>query len=187
MVLSEGLRYYSAMAKINKIKLSQEIGADESMCKKILVFCMDHLLAKQIVQQLEKRDFLVCLVNDERKLFAQLDQADPELILIDISVLTSRPLDVIVAEIFAWMRTRARAINKFLHTPSQYLWQHCKVVLFKSDSEISATGSLTAEMADTDELVRLCSLLGDVKYIGLYSSFSFISKIRPFLENSYEG
>lgn len=174
------------MPKINKNKDFLAPSADQGARKKVLVFCMDHLLANQIIQQLEKKDILAWLVNDEKKILEQLDRADPELILIDINAPTSRSLEVIVSEIFVWMRTRARAINKLLHTPSQYLWQHCKVVLFKGDSEISATGSLAAEMADTDELVRLCSLLGDVKYIGLYSPFSFIPKIRTFLENFYE-
>lgn len=174
------------MPKINKDKDPQAASPDQGMRKKVLVFCMEYPLARQIVQQLEKKELLVRLVNDERELLSQLDQVDPELILIDVNAPTNRSLDIIVADIFVWMRTRARAINKLLHTPSQYLWQHCKIVLFKSDSEISTTGSLAAEMADTDELVRLCSLLGDVKYIGLYSPFSFIPKIRPFLENFYE-
>ena len=134
------------------------------------------------MQQLEKKNLFVWLVSDEKQLVSQLEQSDPELILVEVNASTIRPLDVIVAEIFAWMRARARAINKLLDSTSQYLWQHSQVILFKSDSEITATGSLTAEMADTDDIVRQCLLWGDVKYIGLYSSFSFMSKIRPTLE-----
>lgn len=174
------------MPRIDINKTSKANGDKESFRKKALVFCADQSLSKQIVDQLKKKDILVWLASDERNLFMQLDQAEPDLILIDVNVPASRSLEKIVAEIFAWMRTRARAINKLLHTPSQYLWQHCKIVLFKGESEISATGSLAAEIADTDELVRLCSLLGDVKYIGLYSPFSFIPKIRQLWENFYE-
>ena len=82
----------------------------------LLVFVMDNSLAKQIAEQLEKKNVIVCLVSDERKLTKELDQADPELILIQLNAPTGRPLDQIVAQVFAWMRLRARAINKFLDT-----------------------------------------------------------------------
>ncbi len=173
------------MAKIKKIIPIKVEGGEQNARKKVLVFCMDNALAKQIVQQLQRNSLLVWFINEEKKLLSALDQADPELILIEINAPTNRPLDKIVAEIFVWMRTRARAINKFLDTPSQYLWQYSKIVLFESESPLTPTRLLAAEMADTDELVRLCSLLGDVKYIGIYSPFSFMSKLRPLLENSY--
>lgn len=150
---------------------------------KVVVFSMNQTIAQQMKRQLEKKNFFVCLVFDEKDLLPQINQVDPQIILMDVVAATIRSFPEIVAEVFAWMRGRARAINKFLDTPSQYLWEHSKIILFKSDSEMTATGSLTAQMADTDELVYQCSLFGNVKYIGLYLSFSFLDKMRSLVEN----
>ncbi len=150
--------------------------------KKVLVFCVHKSVGKQIVQQLEKRNVRTWLVEDEKRWPRALADFDPELILIEINAPMTRAIEGLVSDVFAWMRGRARSINKALNSPSQYLWEHSKVLLFKSESEITSAISLTAEMADTDEIVRKCLLVGDVKYIGLYSSLSFLSQIRMFLE-----
>lgn len=156
---------------------------DLSVRKKAIVFSMNQAIAQQIKRQLEKKKFFVCLVDDEKNLLSQIDQVEPQIILMDVMALASHSFLEIVAEVFVWMRGRARAINKFLDTPSQYLWEHSKIILFKSDSEMTAMDSLTAQVADTDELVYQCSLLGNVKYIGLYLSFSFLDKMRTLVEN----
>ncbi len=174
------------MGKVKKTIPPQQSNQPESGQRRVLVFCTDNSVAKQIVDQLSKKNFLVWHVDDERKLLTQLDHVDPELILMQINALLTRSFETIVAEVFLWMRARARAINKFLDTPSQYLWQHSRIILFKSETQITPTGSLMADIADDDELVRVCSLLGDVKYIGTYSFFSFIPKIRFLIENFYE-
>ncbi len=174
------------MAKIIKKIFPQSTALQPVDRLKVLVFATDHLLLKQIAGLLEKKNVLIWLVSDERKLSRELEQADPELILMQLNATTIRPLDQIVADVFVWMRKRARAINKLLDTPSHYLWQHSKVVLFEGESQITPTGSLSAQIADTDEMIRLCQLLGDVKYIGEFSSYSFMSKMRPFLEDLYE-
>ena len=171
------------MAKIHKKQSVYSVNEDLNVHKKVLVFSMNLVIADQIKRQLEKKNFYVCLVSDEKSLLSQIDEFDPKVILMDVATSTQRLFQDIVAEIFLWIRGRARAINKFLDTPSQYLWEYSKVILFKSDSEMSATGSLTAQMADTDELVYQCSLFGPVKYIGIYLTFSFINKMRSVVEN----
>lgn len=173
------------MAKITK-KISPEENANGEIFRpKVLIFATDALVAGQMAVGLKNRDVGVRFVNDERKLLEELERIDPDLILLQLNASITSPLDQIVGEIFKWMRSRARSVNKFLNTPSQYLWQHAKVVLFESESQINPTDSLSAQIADTDETIRLCQLLGDVKYIGVYSPFSFIAKIWPFLENLY--
>lgn len=147
-----------------------------------LVFCTLRSVGQQIVQQLERKNMRVWLVNDEQKLLSKLNEADPDLIVLEINATVTKPIEQIVPDIFIWMRGRAREINKVLNTPSKYLWERAKIVLFKSDVEMTPTGSRSADMADTDDVVRQCNLSGDVKYIGIYSSFSFIGKVRMVLE-----
>jgi hypothetical protein len=171
------------MAKITKKIPVRSSFEDLSVRKKVIVFSMNQVIAQQMKRQLEKKNFFVCLVHNEKDLLPQINQADPQIILMDVVASAICPFPALVAEVFVWMRGRARAINKFLDTPSQYLWEHSKIILFKSDSEMTATGSLPAQLADTDELVYQCSLVGNVKYIGLYLSFSFIDKMRSLVEN----
>lgn len=167
------------MAKVVR-KISNETVRTDP--KKAVVFGSDARTLRQICDQLGKKNMRVWPLSDEKLLLLKLNEADPDLILVEINAVTHKPIDKIVADIFIWMRARARAINKILESPSQYLWQRSKVVLFKSDSEITATGSLSADVADIDDVVRQCSFYGDVKYIGLYASMSFISKIRPLID-----
>lgn len=148
--------------------------------RRALVFCANTSVARQMAQQMEKRNFLVWMVTSEERLLVRLEESDPQLILIDLFAPTKRRLDAIVSDVFKWMRGRARTINKLLGTPNQFLWEHSRVVLFKSDEEMSPAGSLATDIADIDEMIRLCSLAGNVRYIGLFSPLSFISKIRPF-------
>ena len=150
--------------------------------QRALVFCVYRRVGQQISQQLEKKNMKVWLVSEEQKLLSQLNEADPDLILIEINAPTVKPIEQIMADVFAWMRGRAREIKKVLNSPSKYLWEHSRVILFKSDVEISSTTSLTAEMADTDDVVRQCNLIGDVKYVGVYYPLSFIAKVRALLE-----
>lgn len=174
------------MGKIKKTIIKKTSGPEENGQRKIFVFATDNSAAGQMTDQLKKKGFFVWHVNDERKLLADLDSVDPELILMQINALVKRPFEQIVEDVFLWMRNRARAINKFLDTPSQYLWQHSKIILFKSETHLTPTGSLAADIADDDELVRACSLLGEVKYIGGYSPLSFIGKIGALVEDFYE-
>lgn len=152
--------------------------------RRAVVFCMARSIGQQIVQQLEKKNMQTALVSDEQKLLAKLNEIDPDLVLIQIDAPTNKPITQMVPDVFSWMRGRAREINKVLNTPNRYLWEKAKVILFKSDVEITATSSVSAQMADTDDIIRQCNEYGDVKYIGIYSSFSFIGKIRALIEQS---
>ncbi len=160
----------------------QKINQGSAGERRVVVFCMAQNTAKRIAQHLEKRQIRVWIVGDEKKLLGQLQEADPELILLEANASTDKPLEEIVAEIFAWMRKRCREINQILGTPSSYLWQHSKIILFESGREMTASGSLSADMADTEYLIRKCAVAGEVHHIGAYSPLNFMSEIRPFLE-----
>ena len=151
--------------------------------RRAVVFCMARSIGQQIVQQLEKRNMQVALVSDELKLLAKLQEIDPDLVLIQVDAPVNNPVIRIVPDVFAWMRGRAREINKALNTPNRYLWEKAKVILFKCDVEISSISSVSAQIADTDNIIQQCHQYGDVKYIGIYSAFSFIGKIRALIEH----
>lgn len=167
------------VAKVVK-KISSESGFAGR--QRALVFCMSRRIGQQIKEQLEKKNMRVWLVTEERKLLSELDDADAELIFIEINAPTNKTIDQIVVDVFSWMRNRARSINKLLNSPSQYLWERSRIILFKSDFEITSTSSIAGDVADTDDLVRQCSLLGNIQYAGLYSPLSFISKVRALIE-----
>lgn len=149
--------------------------------QKIVVFCMSKSVAKRIAGHLEKQKALVWIVNHENDLFSQLDEADPELIFIEANAPTNIALDVITERIFEWMKKRSREINEFLSSPSQYSWQHAQIIFFESGREFTASGSLSADMADTEYLIKQCSVWGEVHHIGAYSPLNFMEEVRPFL------
>ncbi len=170
------------MAKIIK-KTPEDIEAGNiKPPKKALIFGLNARPIKRMAEQLEKENLPVSVVTDEKKLLLKLYDADPDLIFVEINAPTQKATEDHVADIFAWMRARVRAINKFLESPSHVLWQKSRVILFKTESELGATGSIGAEIADTDEIILKCGQLGNVQYIGIYSPWSFISKVRPLLD-----
>ncbi len=170
------------MARIDKTKSWSENDDAADAQKKVVVFCTLTSVAEQIAQFLEKKNMRVLVYDDDRMFLTRLESIDPELVFIEVNAAASRPIQEIVAEVFIWMRARARKINTYLNSPSRYFWQNAKIIIFKSDSQITGAGSMAAEIADTDEIIRQCGLLGEIKYIGLYSSFSFMTKIRSYLE-----
>ena len=170
------------MAKVIKKTPDVPVADEIKGPKTALIFGMNGRPLKRMAEQLEKEGLLVEVVSDEKKLLLKLYDVDPDLIFVEINAPTQKAPEDHVADIFAWMRARVRAINKFLDSPSHMLWQKSRVVLFKTESEMGATGSLGAEIADTDELILKCGQLGNVQYIGIYSFWSFMSKIRPLLD-----
>lgn len=170
------------MPKIIKIPAGSSTQNNPEKQKKAVVFGLDPRQVKQMSDQLIKAGVLVKTVTDENKLLLQLEETDPDLIFLEIEARTRQSSEDIVADIFVFIRNRARAINKFLNSPSGLLWARSRVILYRTETTTSPTESLGADIADTEEVLRKCSLLGEVRFIGFYSPMSFISKVRPYLE-----
>ncbi len=136
---------------------------------------------KQMADQLIRKNIVCRSVADEKFLLPTLSEVDPELIFLEINGQTRTPIQEIVKAVFLWTNNYARKVNVALNSPSPRLWAMAQVILYKSDleeAEINPTGDI---IIDLDEVLLKCQDAGHVNYIGLYSSWSFYSKIEPLL------
>lgn len=141
--------------------------------------------AKQIQQmsdQLKRKRVLALPVVEERKLLSSLSEFDPDFIFLEINGETPSPIEQIVKVVFMWTKNYARKINATLNSPSSRLWDKARVIMFKTESEDAASNPAGVTISDLDEILFKCKEVGDVEYIGLYSSWSFFSKIEPLLK-----
>lgn len=150
--------------------------------RKALIYGTQAGLTKQMAGQLFKEKILVRTTQNENDIVAILKEFDPDLVFLEINARSEKPIEDIVADVFAWMRNLVRNINKILNSPTGLLWQRSQIILFKSEQALGPTDSLAEAIIDIDESLRKCMVLGQVQYIGAYSPVSFISKVRPWLE-----
>jgi len=148
---------------------------------KAVVFGTQPKLVKQMSDQLSKKKLSVRPVIEEKSLITVLYEFDPDLVLLEMNGITKKPIEDIVKAVFVWTNMHARKVNEILNSPSARLWSKAKVVIYKSETEGEAINSLEPAVMDYDEILFKCQQAGPVIYIGLYSPWSFISKITPLL------
>ncbi len=146
-----------------------------------VVFGSDARQVKQMVDQLTRKKIVSRGVVDEKFLLATLSEFDPDLVFLEINGITRSPIDQIVKVVFLWTKNYARKINAALNSPSPRLWSKAKVILYKSETQQQDFNPTGAGVVDFDEVLFKCKEAGDIIYIGLYSSWSFYSKIEPLL------
>ncbi|MCC6759026.1 MAG: hypothetical protein IT395_05335 [Candidatus Omnitrophica bacterium] len=137
---------------------------------------------QQMSEQLKRKKILALPVPEERKLLSSLSEFDPDFIFLEINGETPSPIEQIVKVVFMWTKNYARKINKTLNSPSSRLWDKAKVIMFKTENEDAGANPAGVTIGDLDEVLFKCKEVGDVEYIGLYSSWSFFSKIEPLLK-----
>ncbi len=144
-----------------------------------LVFGSQPKVVKQMSDQLTRKKILTRTVIDEKFLLASLSEFDPDIIFLEINGQTRSPVEQIVKVVFLWTKNYARKINAALNSPTTRLWAKAKVVMYKSETEDTAVNPAGVTITDLDEVLFKCKEAGDVIYIGLYSTWSFYSKIEP--------
>lgn len=145
-------------------------------------------MIKQMTDQLLRKKYIAQGVISEKSLIATLTQVDPDVICIEINGITQNPIQDIVKIVFMWINNHARKVNKALNSPSARLWQKAKVVMFKSDPDEGAVNPAGVTLPqDLDEVLFKCKEAGNIEYIGLYSPWSFLAKLKPFLTRNVQN
>ncbi|MCB9771627.1 MAG: hypothetical protein H6754_03670 [Candidatus Omnitrophica bacterium] len=158
--------------------------ADKEISKeplRALIFGSQADQVRQMSDQLTRKKIVVRAVLDEKLLLSRLSEFNPDLIFIEINGVTRSPVEQIVKIVFLWTTNYARKVNKALNSPSARLWTNARVIMYKSDVEGDIANPAGVTITDLDEVLFKCKEIGDIKYIGLYSSWSFYSKIEPLL------
>lgn len=150
-----------------------------------LVFGSQPKQVKQMVDQLMRKKIVARGVVDEKFLLSTLSEFDPDIIFLEINGATRSPVEQIVKVVFLWTKNYARKINAALNSPTARLWAKAKVVMYKSETEDEGVNPAGATITDLDEVLFKCKESGDVIYIGLYSTWSFYSKIEPLFAKGH--
>ncbi len=146
-----------------------------------VVFGSQPKVVKQMTDQLTRKKIVSRGVIDEKLLLATLSEFDPDIIFLEINGVTRSPIEQIVRVVFLWTRNYARKVNAALNSPSSRLWAKAKVIMYKSEMEDSDFNPAGVTITDFDEVLFKCKEAGDIIYIGLYSTWSFYSKLEPLL------
>ncbi len=146
-----------------------------------VVFGSQVKLVKQMTEQLSRKKFLAWGITDEKDLLAALSKHDPDMIFLEINGVTRSPIEEIVKVVFLWIKNYARKINAALESPTSRLWEKAQVILYKSEMNEDALNPAGPMIPDLDEVLFKCRDVGAVTYIGLYSAWSFYSKLEPLL------
>lgn len=149
---------------------------------KAVVFGAQPKQVQQMCDQLKRKKIASMPVVEEKNLLSSLSAFDPDLIFLEINGETRSPIDQIVKVVFMWTKNYARKINATLNSPSSRLWDKAQVIMYKTENEDAAANPAGVTITDLDEVLFKCKEMGDVEYIGLYSSWSFFSKIEPLLK-----
>lgn len=165
----------------NKEIISDRPEEQEAQLLRAIVFGSQPQQVKQMANQLTRKKIVSRAIVDEKFLLPSLSEVDPDLIFLEINGQTRSPIEEIVKIVALWTTNYARKVNAVLNSPSSRLWAKAKVIMFKSEIDYTGMNPHDITITDEDETLFRCKEVGDVIYIGLYSSWSFYSKIEPLL------
>jgi hypothetical protein len=169
------------MSNDNEIISDENMDGQYAQPLRAIVFGTQPLQVKQMSNQLIRKKILSRGIVDEKLLLSALSEVDPDLIFLEINGQTRSPIEKIVKIVSLWTTNYARKVNAVLNSPSPRLWAKAKVIMFKSEIDYTGINPHDITITDEDETLFRCKEVGDVIYIGLYSAWSFYSKIEPFL------
>lgn len=163
------------------IKSDEQDQGQQDEPLRAIVFGSQPQQIKQMSNQLNRKKILSRGIVDEKFLLSSLSEVDPDLIFMEINGQTRSPIEKIVKIVSLWTTNYARKVNTVLNSPSSRLWAKAKVIMFKSEMDYTDMNPHDITITDEDETLFRCKEAGDVIYIGLYSPWSFYSKIEPLL------
>lgn len=155
---------------------------DPERILRAVVFGSQAKQVRSMSEQLKRKGLEVSAVLEEKNLLSRLSEFDPDIIFLEINGVTRSPIEQIVKVVFMWTKNYARKINAVLNSPTSRLWDKAKVVLYKSEFEDVGVNPTGETVTDLDEVLFKCKEAGEVQYIGLYSTWSFFSKLEPLLK-----
>ena len=147
--------------------------------KKIVIFGSEENILQDMRQQLEKAKHAVSIVKEEEKIVPLVNDIKPDVVLLDMSAEIKVSLDKLVYTIDI-LTPKAK---KGSLDPKALSMRKTAILLYKVDKGgIAVNTDLAGNLADVEALVDRCMTSGAEKYIGLFSSFSFMSKVQEFLK-----
>ncbi|HOD12799.1 MAG TPA: response regulator [Candidatus Omnitrophota bacterium] len=146
--------------------------------KKIVIFGSDEKILQDMRQQLEKAKHIVTLVQQEAEVVSVVSDVKPDLVVLDLGAELQIPIDKLVYTIdILTPKPKKGSLD-----PKSLSMKKTTIILYKVDKGgIEVNTDLAGNLADVEALLDRCVHNGAEKYIGLFSSFSFMSKIKEFL------
>ena len=148
-------------------------GAPADGDRRAVVFGYESSVAEQIAQQLAEKKRQVRLVDQPTELAEAVRTVDPGLIFVEVLGGGAFPTPRLLGMI--------RPVIQELSIARMDGRPEAAIILYKVHHAIRGETSMASDIADTDQLLQECEEAGFSKYIGLYSPFSFLTKIKEFL------
>lgn len=141
--------------------------------KKVVVFGYEKNVVNEISKQLEEKRCQVVPVYDDDRLVLEIEKLDPDIVFAELRPGTQTPMEESLATINAVIQKKE--LERFEEKP------RAAVILYKVHQAVSGVTTMASDMADTENLLKQCQEIGFSKYLGLYSPFTFLMKIKEFL------
>lgn len=135
--------------------------------KKALIFGMDQEALSEMRRQLESRGCLAVVV-DENQLVPLAEEMKPDVVFLAVNASTIVPMETLIYTLTAL-------------APIKKGSSKMRVVLFKMEEELGGIQDTESDLADFENLLQRCFENGAAKYLGHYSSSTFLQKTREFL------
>ncbi|MFA5059738.1 MAG: response regulator [Candidatus Omnitrophota bacterium] len=148
---------------------------------KVLIFGANESIMNKMLQELEGKKCQVTLLKDDKQLVSQAEKLEVNLIFLQVNAVTSIPVDQIVVQLSDLIRKKAKEARAEEKDEDDSIEKICPIILYKVEAETEAGTLSGSDLADMENLVQKCQEQGASKYIGLYSSLSFMSKIKNYL------
>ena len=152
--------------------------------KKILLYGDDAAVLEDMKNKLQERGCAVTVEKDGRQTAAKTDLVNPDLILVQLYFNEEAPVDQTLADINGVIRKKIREHEaKSKDKTAMPEFKAPPVILYKVPEEITASGTTGENLALMEDLLTRCHEQGIAKYIGMYSSMSFVTKIKEFISS----
>jgi CheY-like chemotaxis protein len=153
-----------------------------SLRKKVIIFGHEETILQSMRQELEKLGHFIVIIKEENQILPTVQDAKPDVVLLAINAETKAPIDKLVYTIDVLFPKQKQGEVKKNADGSLPLLRKMNIVLYKVEKETVGATSSEGSFADMESLLERCKENGASKYIGAYTSFSFISKIQEFLK-----
>ena len=144
--------------------------------KKALIFGYEKTVISSMCQQLQQRKYQGIPVSDSATLLSEMNRLDPEMVLLELK-----------ADMSDAVRENLMNVNNLIKQKELEGFESKAppaIILYKVHHAVSGVSSASGDLADTTTLLSICESIGFSKFIGLYSPFTFLMKIKDHLRRN---
>jgi CheY-like chemotaxis protein len=140
--------------------------------KRVVIFGYERSVTEEMAKQLEEKKCQVLSTDNDEELVQILDQEVPALLFMEIKTETTVPFVSVLTVANSVLRSKEMVGRDAVNTD---------VILYKVHQAVSGVTAMGGDVTDMDNILIECQDIGYTKYIGLYSPFTFMMKIKDFL------